>query len=156
MQNSETDTTTSKARAPVRQLSVFLDNRVGTFLSMVKLLKENHIEVLGLSLLEATEITLLRMVLSDPEGAQTVFMERGIPYTDAPLVVVELRESTHDLPHALSVLLAAEINIRFSYPMITRPSDYPLLALHLDDPDDGAEALHNAGFKVLSQGELSR
>ena len=63
-------------RTPVRQLSVFLDNRVGTFLSLVKLLKENHIELLGVSLLEATEITLLRMVLSDPESAQTVFICR--------------------------------------------------------------------------------
>ena len=143
-------------RTPVRQLSVFLDNRVGTFLSLVKLLKENHIELLGVSLLEATEITLLRMVLSDPESAQTVFMERGIPHTDAPLVVVELRETSHDLSHALSVLLAAEINIRFSYPLLTRPSDYPLLALHVDDVEIGSEALSNAGFKVLSQGELSR
>ena len=143
-------------RTPVRQLSVFLDNRVGTFLSLVRLLKENHIELLGVSLLEATEITLLRMVLSDPESAQTVFMERGIPHTDAPLVVVELRETSHDLSHALSVLLAAEINIRFSYPLLTRPSDYPLLALHVDDVEIGSEALSNAGFKVLSQGELSR
>jgi len=141
---------------PVRQLSVFLDNRVGTFLSLVKLLKENHIELLGVSLLEATEITLLRMVLSDPESAQTVFMERGIPHTDALLVVVELRDTSHDLSHALSVLLAAEINIRFSYPLLTRPSDYPLLALHVDDVEIGSEALSNAGFKVLSQGELSR
>jgi hypothetical protein len=140
----------------VRQLSVFLDNRVGTFLSLVRLLKENHIELLGVSVLEATEITLLRMVLSDPESAQTVFMERGIPHTDAPLVVVELRETSHDLSHALSVLLAAEINIRSSYPLLTRPNDYPLLALHVDDVEIGAEALSNAGFKVLSQGELSR
>jgi hypothetical protein len=129
---------------------------VGTFLSLVKLLKENHIELLGVSLLEATEITLLRMVLSDPESAQTVFMERGIPHTDALLVVVELRDTSHDLSHALSVLLAAEINIRFSYPLLTRPSDYPLLALHVDDVEIGSEALSNAGFKVLSQGELSR
>lgn len=143
-------------RTPVQQLSVFLDNRVGTFLSLVKLLKENHIELLGVSLLEATEITLLRMVLSDPESAQTVFMERGIPHTDALLVVVELRDTSHDLSHALSVLLAAEINIRFSYPLLTRPSDYPLLALHVDDVEIGSEALSNAGFKVLSQGELSR
>lgn len=150
------DTSTEIARTPVRQLSVFLDNRVGTFLSLVKLLKENHIEVLGVSLLEATEITLLRMVLSDPESAQTVFMERGIPHTEAPLVVVELREGSLDLSHALSVLLAAEINIRFSYPLLTRPGDFPLLALHVDDVEIGGGALSHAGFKVLSQGELSR
>lgn len=150
------DTSTEIARTPVRQLSVFLDNRVGTFLSLVRLLKENHIEVLGVSLLEATEITLLRMVLSDPESAMTVFMERGIPHTEAPLVVVELRDGSHDLSHALSVLLAAEINIRFSYPLLTRPTDFPLLALHVDDVEVGSGALSSAGFQVLSQGELSR
>ena len=71
-------------------------------------------------------------------------------------MVVELREGVHDLGHALSALLTAEINIHHSYPLLVRPGGKPLLALYLDEPEVGAEALGKSGFKVLSQGDLSR
>jgi hypothetical protein len=47
----------TNARQPVRQLTVFLDNRVGTMLALLKLLREHQIVVLGLSLQESAEIT---------------------------------------------------------------------------------------------------
>jgi hypothetical protein len=33
---------------------------------------------------------------------------------------------------------------------------HPLLALHCDDGEIAANVLHRAGFRVLSQGDLSR
>lgn len=154
--NTNDPAATTSARTPVRQISVFLDNRVGTLMALVKLLNEHHIEVVGLSLQESAEITLLRMLLSDPESAQTLFMERGISHSECPVVVVELHEGVTNLSHCLSALLTAEINIRQSYPLLCRPATWPLLALHLDDPEVGAQALHQAGFKVLTQSDLSR
>ena len=149
-------TAISIAKTPVRQLSVFLDNRVGALMALVKLLNEHHIEVLGYSLQEAAEITILRMIVTDPDSAATLFMERGIAHTDSPMVVVELREGAHGLGQCLSALLTAEINIRSSYPLLTRPDQGALLALHVDDAEVGAEALNASGFRVLAQGELSR
>lgn len=141
---------------PVRQLSVFLHNRVGTFMALVKLLNDNGIEVLGLSMQETTELTFARLVLSDPESAETLFIEKGIPHTDCKVMVVEIREGAHNLVLCLSALLAAEINIAFSYPMLTRTGNWPLLVLHVDDHEVGADALNKAGFKLLSQSDISR
>ena len=144
------------AKTPVRQLSVFLDNRVGTLMALVKLLNEHHIEVLGYSLQEAAEITILRMIVSDPDSAATLFIERGIAHTDSPMIVVELRDGAHGLSAGLGALLTAEVNIRSSYPLLNRPGRGALLALHVDEPDVGCEALNASGFRVLTQGELSR
>jgi hypothetical protein len=143
--------TATPAGTPVRQLSVFLQNRVGALMSLVKLLTEHRIEVLGLSLQDTTELALVRLVPSDPETAEMLFIEKGIPVT-----VVELRETGRSLAQALAALLSAEININFSYPLLVRPAQMPVLVLHLDSPDFGAEVLSNAGFKVLMQEDLSR
>lgn len=147
---------TAQANSPVRQLSVFLHNRVGALLGLVKLLNEHQIEVLGLSVQDSVEMTLVRLVASDPDGAQKVFAEQGLSCAAKVIVVVELREGVHDLGHALSALLAAEINVHHSYPLLVRPGGRPLLALYLDDPEVGAEALSKSGFRALSQGDLSR
>lgn len=148
------------AKAPtgtcIRQLSVFLQNRVGSLMALTKLLHDNAIEVLGLSMQDTTEMTLVRLVLSDPDGAGMLFIEKGIPHTDCGIVVVELSESGRRLTECLSTLLAAELNIEFTYPLLVRPGLHPLLALHCDDCDIAADVLVRAGFKVLAQGDLSR
>lgn len=148
--------TANPAGTPVRQLSVFLHNRVGSLMALVKLLVEHRIEVLGLALQETTELAFLRLIPSDPETTEMIFIERGIPHAVCPVTAVELRETEHTLVHALSALLSAEINIDFSYPLLVRPARHPVLVLHLDSPDVGAEVLASAGFKVLTQEDLSR
>lgn len=149
-------TETTRAKEPVRQLSVFLHNRVGALLSLVKLLNEHDIEVLGLSVQDSVELTLVRLVVTDPDAAKAVFEADGHSCASKPIVVVELKEGVHDLAHALSGLLAAEINIHHAYPLMVRPNGKPLLALYVDDYEIGGESLSKIGFKVLTQGELSR
>lgn len=147
---------TTQAKQPVRQLAVFLHNRVGALLGLVKLLNDHQIEVLGLSLQDSVELTLVRLVVTDSEQAEKIFAEQGWSSASRVIVVVELREGVHDLGHALSALLTAEINIHHSYPLLVRPAGKPLLALCLDEAEVGAEALGKSGFRVLSQGDLSR
>ena len=142
--------------SPVRQLTVFLQNRVGALMALVKLLGDHHIAVLGLSLQDSTELAIVRLILSAPDDAQMVFIEKGIPHTILPVTVIELKETETSLPQALSALLGAEINISFSYPLLIRPGQNPVLVLHLDAAEFGAEVLGKAGFKVLKQEDLSR
>lgn len=140
----------------IRQLSVFLQNRVGSLMALTKLLHDNNIEVLGLSMQDTTEMTLVRLILSDPESAGMLFIERGIPYAECRIVVVELTESRHRLSDCLSSLLAAELNIEFCYSLLVRPNNLPLLSIHCDDIDIAADVLGSAGFRVLCQGDISR
>lgn len=159
--NSETTApTTPETAAPkgscIRQLSVFLQNRVGSLMALVKLLQDHSVEVLGLSMQDSTEMTLVRLVLSDPDGAGMVFIEKGIPHTDCNIIVVELSESGHRLTECLSTMLAAELNVEFCYPLLVRPGLHPLMAFHVDDSDIASDVLHRAGFRVLCQGDLSR
>ena len=140
----------------VQQLSVFLANRVGSLMSLVKLLRDHAIEVLGLSVQDSTELTLVRLIVTDPEGAQAVFMEKGIAHTVVKVVVVEMGGEERDLNHCLAVLLAAEVNIHFLYALLARSGRHALLALQCDDSEVCANALNHAGFRVVLQDELSR
>lgn len=142
--------------SPVRQLTVFLQNRVGALMSLVKLLGDHHVAVLGLSLQDNTELALVRLIVSAPDDAHLLFIEKGIAHSMIPVTVIELKETETSLPQALSALLGAEINISFSYPLLIRPGQNPVLVLHLDAAEFGAEVLGKAGFKVLKQEDLSR
>ena len=50
----------------------------------------------------------------------------------------------------------AEVNVHFTYPLLMRPLGQAALALHVDDNECAISVLNGAGFKLLSQGDISR
>ena len=81
---------TAIAQDPVYQYSLFLENRVGALADVVRLLNEAGVDVLGLSLLDSIDLTVARMVLSDPDTAKPLLFEKGISFAEVELVVVEV------------------------------------------------------------------
>ena len=149
--------TTQKFGGPlVRQFSVFLPNKVGAMLDVVKLLNLHHIDVLALSIAESTDSAIARIVVSDPESVEMLFREKGVPFGVCDMVVVEMTEVSGQLAKLLSALLMAEVNVHFTYPLLTRPRGFAAIAMHVDDADCASNVLAGEGFKTLSQTDLSR
>jgi hypothetical protein len=149
--------TTSKLEGPlVKQFSVFLPNKVGAMLDIVKLLNAHHTHVVALSVSESTDSAIARIVVSDPERVQDLFRENGVAFGICEVVVVELREVATQLVKLLAALFMAEVNVHFTYPLLTRPRGLAALALHVDDNECASSVLTGAGFKILSQSDISR
>lgn len=149
--------TTEKASGPqVRQFSVFLRNKVGALLEIVKLLDAHSISVLALSIQDASEYSIVRLIVSDPDHVAELFDTHNISFGDCEVLVVELGNGAADLSKAFSALLMAEVNIIFSYPLLTRPRSRAVLVIHVDDLDCSTSVLLGEGFILLSQSDLSR
>ncbi len=153
-ETSTTDTVPSGSL--VRQFSILLPNRAGALASLLKLLRAERIEVLGLSVQDSRDATVARIVVSDPESAEQRFMEKGIPFAICDLLVIALREAGPGLSRCLDVLMVAETNIDFAYALLPGHQGESLLAMHLEDHDFAAGVLHRAGFKLIYQEDLSR
>ena len=141
---------------PVKQFSVLLPNRAGALASLVKLLRSAAIEVVGLSVQDSRDATIARLVVTDPETTEQIFVEKGIPHTCCELLVISLRESGPELLPVLDTLMVAETNIDFAYALMPSPQGHALLALHVEDYDFAVTVLNSAGFKLVCQEELSR
>ena len=108
-----TETTEKLHGRAVRQYSVFLANRVGALMEVVKMLAEARVVVLALSIQDSSETSIARMVVSDPELLEELFDRNDIPFGVCEVVVAELEEGASDLPRLLAALLEAEVNILF-------------------------------------------
>lgn len=150
------DSTVLARGGPVRQFSVMLPNRVGAMAALVKLLRTCSIEVLGISVQDSRDAVVARLILSDPDAAEHLFIEKGIPHATCEVIVVLLRESGPGLLNCLDQLMIAETNVDFAYSLMPCPSGNGLLALHVEDYDFALGILHNSGFKIMFQEDLSR
>jgi hypothetical protein len=141
---------------PVRQFSVLLPNRAGALAAMVKLLRSFNVEVIGLSTQDSRDATVARLVVSDPETTEQLFMEKGIPHTTCELVVIAMREAGPGLLQCLDSLMIAETNIDFAYALMPSPEGQAMLAMHVEDYEFAVAILHQSGFKLMYQEDLSR
>ena len=155
-QSDESTLTTVPPGTPVRQFSILLQNRAGALASLVKLLRVAQIEVVGLSVQDSRDATVARIVVSDPDTAEQRFMEKGIPFAVCDLLVIALRESGPGLLQCLDELMVAETNIDFAYALLPGHRGESRLAMHLEDHEFATGVLHNAGFKLIYQEDLSR
>ena len=146
-----------KLREPlVRQFSVFLENKVGALLDLTRTLGEANVHICGISVVDTADASVVRMVVDDPDRCRKVLHEAQIATGESSLLVVELPRGPEKLDLVLRSLVAAEVNIQYTYSLMIRPRDRALLALHCEDPDYAREVLVTSGYTVLTQKDLSR
>ena len=140
----------------VKQFSVFLENKVGALLDLTRLLSEANVHICGLSVVDTADASVIRMVVDDPDHCRQLLHKSQVPVSESSLVVVELPRGPEKLDAVLRHLVAAEVNIQYTYSLMVRPRDKALLALHCEDPEYARDVLSRAGFAVMGQKDISR
>src|SRR5437588_4830548 len=81
----------------VRQFNVFLENRLGALLNVVRRFETTDIRIVSFTVVDSADCAIIRMVLSDPERALEVFRQAKLPVTESDLLVVRLPEGSQPL-----------------------------------------------------------
>jgi hypothetical protein len=149
------DTSYSIASDPVRQFSVFAENRLGRLHDLTALFKEHNVHIMAITVLDTTDSAIMRLIVDDRDKARELMVSHDFPYTECDVLAVELRDET-DLRGVLAALLEAEINVHYVYSFIKRPEGRSALAVSVEDADVAAQALNRRGFKVLTQRDIAR
>src|ERR1700674_2749542 len=112
-EGSAIDFSTARGRdwPSVRQFNVFLENRLGALLEVVRRFETTDVRIVSLTVVDSADCAIIRMVLNDPERALEIFEQAGFPYTESELLVVQLPTGTQPLLQICKALLAAEISI---------------------------------------------
>jgi hypothetical protein len=128
----------------------------GRHARIVKLLNAHATHVVALSVSESTDAAIARIIVSDPERVEELFRENNIAFGVCELMVVELREVATQFIKILATLLMAEVNVHFSYPLLTRPNGRAALAMHVDDSECASSVLHRRRFPAPLANATSR
>lgn len=139
----------------VRQFNVFMENRVGALLNVVRRFENTDIHIVSLTVVDLADCSIIRIVLSDPERALEIFHRAGMAVTESDLLAVELPEKPQPILQICKALLIAEINIDYAYPLLIGPHGRAALALHVDQHETAALTLSNLGFTLFTEKDLA-
>jgi hypothetical protein len=138
----------------IRQFTVFMENRVGQLLEVVRRFEGSKVRIVALSIADATECAFVRFLLSHPEQGREILERAGLALIESDLIGVELPNTQQPLLQICTALLQAEINITQVYPLLIRPTGRPAVALMVDNIEMGLETLASKGFNMISEADL--
>ncbi len=140
----------------VRQFSVFLENKVGRLLDLVRMFDEApDVHLSGLSVLESSDHAVVRLIPNTGDAAQMLLREHGVTFAVLDLLVVELHPG-QSISSMCLCLLGAELNIRFAYPLLLGGVDgTPTIALAVDDHILAGQILRKKSFRLLGEQDLA-
>ncbi len=137
-----------------RQLSVFMENRVGQLLRITRLLEDEPVHILGLSADASVECTILRILVDDADLAHQILSDARFAVTETEILVVTLPEGKRGILTVCSALIAAEVNINYLYTGWLPRDRAPCLAIMVDDVQNAVPVLRAKKFHVLDESEL--
>ncbi len=149
------DTMRGRNFPTLRQFTVFLENRVGQLLEVVRRFEGSKVRIVALSINEASECAFVRLVLSHPEQGREILERAGLALIESDLIGVELPNASQPLLRVCTALLQAEVNILQTYPLLSRPHDRPAVALMVDNIEMAMETRSSKGFTMISENDIS-
>jgi hypothetical protein len=138
----------------IRQFTVFLENRVGQLMSVVRRFEGSNVRIVALTISDSTECALVRFLLSDPEAGREILERAGLAIIESDLIGLELPDRANPLLEVCTALLQAEVNIIQAYPLMIRPHGRPAVALMVDNLDMALETLGNKKFTMITENDL--
>ena len=144
---------------PIKQISVFIENRPGSLAAVANVLREHDIDMRALSLADVQDYGILRIIVDDVYAATTVLRNANYVFKITPMLAVVLKDQAGSLADALEVLGNNTINIEYLYAFGGREHDRAYVAFRLDDAEmeKAAAILQEAGFPPVStDGENGR
>jgi hypothetical protein len=138
----------------VRQFNVFLENRLGALLDVVRRFENSDIRIVALTVVDSADCAIIRLVLSDPERATEIFHQAKLPFTESDLLVVQLPEGNQPLVQICKALLTAEINLHYAYPILVGPHGHAALAIHVEDIEGATQTLQRVGFTLYTEDDF--
>ena len=134
----------------IKQLSIFIENKVGRLQAIMDTLSENDINIRALSIAETTEFGILRIITPDIEKAKKVLRDVDVISKITDVIAVYIDDKAGGLAKMLKSITDAEINVEYMYAFLGRTEGKALMVLKADDEAKAEKALTSSGMELAS------
>jgi len=138
----------------ITQISIFLENKSGRLCEVAELLGKNNINIRALTIADAKDFGVLRIVVDKPREAVDLLKKHKMVATLTEIVVIEVGDQPGGLAGVLRLLEDNHINVEYMYGFVEKFSDKALMVFRFDNPDEAIKLLQKNKFKVIKKEEI--
>ena len=140
----------------IKQLTVFVENKQGSLVSITDTLSKHNINLRALSIAETQDFGILRLIVDDETTAEKILTEEGYLIKITEVIGVKISDEAGKLSEALKVLDAQKINMEYLYAFMARTEKHAYVVIRVEDNAAAEKALTDAGFKLVTEADVNK
>jgi hypothetical protein len=137
-----------------RQISVFLENRLGQLLRLTRLFDGADVVIAAISVEGSVDCAIVRLLVNDPDTAHEMLNSAGFAIAESEVLVVELPPGRRGIMAVAAALISAEVNINYVYPLFATEGVPARMAIQVDNLPNAGAVLNARRVKLVAQHEL--
>ena len=138
----------------VHQLSVFIENKSGTLVKVLKLLKKENIQLIASTIADTADYGICRIICSEPERAYGVLKEAGVAVSLCEVFAVELDDRPGKAADAIELFAGEGISIAYLYSFLLNGKG--VLIFRTDNAEKAAEIIAVNDLRLIREKDLSK
>ena len=138
----------------VHQLSVFIENKSGALVRVLRLLKQENIQLIATTIADTVDYGIFRIICSQPEKAYDVLREAGVAVSLCEVLAVELDDRPGKAADAIELFAGEGVSIAYLYSFLLNGKG--VLIFRTDNAEKAAEIIISNGLNVIEEKDLSR
>ena len=138
----------------VKQLSVFIENRQGRLGEVLKVLKDNDVNILSISLADTTEYGLLRLIVNNPEHGRDVLLSAGFSSMLTDVLIIKVPHVAGSLQSILTLIAEENISIEYMYGLSVETNDASIV-VKTNELDRACAILKGGHIDTMSEEEIA-
>lgn len=141
----------------ISQISVYLENARGTLREMTKLLAENGIDIMALSIADTTNFGIVRLIIREAciDNALNCMKNAGFMVKKTNVICVGVPNKPGALDNILAVVEEADVSIDYIYSFNYNADGNALFVLRLVDSEKVMELFKERNIRMYSQEEVN-
>ena len=140
----------------IKQLTVFVENKKGSMVTVTDILSQNDVNIRALSIAETKDFGILRLIVNDNNTAMTALADKDYLVKAIDVVGVKIGDAPGKLTTALDVLDKAGIIVEYLYAFMSRTEKHAYVVLRVGDNQKAEAALENAGYHLITEADINK
>ena len=137
----------------IHQISIFIENRSGTMIKVLEVLKQAGIDLIASTVADTTEYGIYRIICSEPLRAHDELHKAGIVVTLSDVFALELDNKPGRAADAVRIFSEADINLSYMYSFLLNGKG--ILIFRTDDNEKAKDVIKENGLKYIEEPNLA-
>ena len=138
----------------IRQLSIFLQNRMGSLAKPLEVLTVADVNIRAMCMADTSEFGILRLVVDNPEKGKEALEQNNFLVKMTEIIGVEMNDSPGGLTSVLNTIKENNIDLEYLYAFTHEKKDKAILLLHTDDIDGLINILNKNNITIVPSEEV--
>lgn len=138
----------------VKQISVFIENKIGGLADITSIIAEAGVNIRALSIAETSDFGILRLIVDDVFEAGNALKEKGHIYSVTDVLAVAGEDQPGSIAKIIKTLADADITLDYAYAFFAKKEELAYMIVKVEDMEGAKKVLRANHIHIATEEEI--